>query len=230
MGAARGGVLGSGTAFGGVLGIAFTGVLGAAFALLGSPSTPSGNVRFRPNCARPPTAAGTNVAEGLGVPDLGSQCLLNPTTFSGRRFPQEELDKARTHGLAEADRLLRQDRQPVWASSQKFQDVRKRIKLSQQFVEAAERARKEAEQAASPTMPDQLNGKILTATLKNGKPLCPDFQQDACPNDADTCPFGAHLCAVLQQSGRACGGKHGAAVCRIKRAVLATTPAPVVSS
>ena len=106
-------------------------------------------------------------------------------------IPQEELDKARTHGLSEADRLLRQDRQPVWASSQKFQDVRKRIKLSQQFVEAAERARNEAEQAASPTMPDQLNGKILTATLKNGKPLCPDFQQDACPNDADTCPFGA---------------------------------------
>ena len=96
-------------------------------------------------------------------------------------IPQEELEKARTHGLSEADRLLRQDRQPVWASSQKFQDVRKRIKLSQQFVEAAERARKEAEQAASPTMPDQLNGKILTATLKNGKPLCPDFQQDACP-------------------------------------------------
>ena len=155
-----------------------------------------------------------------------SACLTDNLLWEA--IPQEELDKARTHGLAEADRLLRQDRQPVWASSQKFQDVRKRIKLSQQFVEAAERARKEAEQAASPTMPDQLNGKILTATLKNGKPLCPDFQQDACPNDADTCPFGAHLCAVLQQSGRACGGKHGAAVCRIKRAVLATTPAPVV--
>ena len=111
-------------------------------------------------------------------------------------IPQEELDQTRTHGLSEADQLLRQDRQPVWASSQKFQDVRKRIKLSQQFVEAAEKARKEAAEAASPTMPDQLNGKILTATLKNGKPLCPDFQKDECPNDATTYPFGAHLIMV----------------------------------
>jgi hypothetical protein len=50
---------------------------------------------------------------------------------------QEELEQARTHGLAESERLLRQDRQPIWASSQKFQDVRKRrLKLSQQFAEA----------------------------------------------------------------------------------------------
>ena len=46
---------------------------------------------------------------------------------------------------------------------------------------------------------------------------------------AESCPFGAHLCAVLQQSGRACGGKHGAQVCRIKRALLATTPAPAAA-
>jgi hypothetical protein len=56
-------------------------------------------------------------------------------------------------------------------------------------------------------MPDQLGGKVLTATLKNGKALCPEFLADECPNPADDCPFGAHLCAVLQQSGRACGGK-----------------------
>ena len=37
--------------------------------------------------------------------------------FSWEAIPQEELDKARSHGLAEAERLLRQDRQPIWASS-----------------------------------------------------------------------------------------------------------------
>ena len=57
------------------------------------------------------------------------------------------LDKPKAHGLAEAERLLRQDRQPIWASSQKFLDVRKRFKLSQQFVNSAEKARKEAEAA-----------------------------------------------------------------------------------
>ena len=141
-------------------------------------------------------------------------------------IPQSELDAARAHGLTEADRLLRQDRQPMWASSHNFQDVKKRLKLSQQFVEAAQQARQEAEAAPAPQMPDHLQGKVLTATLKNGKAICPDYQTDSCPNEADSCPFGVHLCAVLQKSGRACGGKHGAGVCRIKRAVLAETAVP----
>ena len=55
-------------------------------------------------------------------------------------IPQAELDAARAHGLTEADRLLRQDRQPMWASAHSFQDVKKRLKLSQQFVEAAQQA------------------------------------------------------------------------------------------
>ena len=141
-------------------------------------------------------------------------------------IPQAELDAARAHGLTEADRLLRQDRQPIWASAHSFQDVKKRLKLSQQFVEAAQQARQEAEAAPAPQMPDQLNGKVLTATLKNGKAICPEFQTDECPNPADSCPFGVHLCAILQKSGRACGGKHGAGVCNIKRAVLAATAVP----
>ena len=92
-------------------------------------------------------------------------------------IPQAELDAARAHGLTEADRLLRQDRQPMWASAHSFQDVKKRLKLSQQFVEAAQQARQEAEAAPAPQMPDQLKGKVLTATLKNGKAICPDFRR-----------------------------------------------------
>ena len=141
-------------------------------------------------------------------------------------IPQAELDAARAHGLTEADRLLRQDRQPMWASAHSFQDVKKRLKLSQQFVEAAQQARQEAEAAPAPQLPDQLKGKVLTATLKNGKAICPDFQTDECPNPADSCPFGVHLCAILQKSGRACGGKHGAGICHIKRAVMAATAVP----
>ena len=114
----------------------------------------------------------------------------------------------------------------MWASAHSFQDVKKRLKLSQQFVEAAQQARQEAEAAPAPQMPDQLKGKVLTATLKNGKAICPDFQTDECPNPADACPFGVHLCAILQKSGRACGGKHGAGICNIKRAVLAATAVP----
>ena len=101
--------------------------------------------------------------------------------LSWEAIPKEELDRVRAHGLAEAERLLRQDRQPIWASSQKFQDVRKLLKLSQQFMqtEAAEKVRQEADAVASPLMPDQLNGKVLTATLKNGKAICPSFRQES---------------------------------------------------
>ena len=114
----------------------------------------------------------------------------------------------------------------MWASAHSFQDVKKRLKLSQQFVQAAQQARQEAEAAPAPQMPDQLKGKVLTATLKNGKAICPDFQTDECPNPADSCPFGVHLCAILQKSGRACGGKHGAGICNIKRAVMAARAVP----
>jgi len=93
-------------------------------------------------------------------------------------------------------------------------------------MEAAEKARQEADAAASPLMPDQLNGKLLTATLKNGRAICPEFQTGECPNPADECPFGVHLCAILQKSGRACGGKHGAGVCTIKRTVPAASAVP----
>ena len=91
-----------------------------------------------------------------------------------------------------AEKLLRQDRQPVWAASQNFVDVQKRRRLSKHYVQQAERERKASEDAAKPVMPAQLGGKVLTATLKNGRPLCPDYQTDSCP-----CMFGAHLCAVL---------------------------------
>ena len=35
-------------------------------------------------------------------------------------IPQAELDAARAYGLTEADRLLRQGRQPMWASAHSF--------------------------------------------------------------------------------------------------------------
>jgi hypothetical protein len=66
------------------------------------------------------------------------------------------------------------------------QEAPQALAVSQQFVNLAEKARKEAEAAPSPQMPSQLEGKVLTATLKIGKPLCPEFQTDDCPNPSDT--------------------------------------------
>eukprot|EP00435_Cladocopium_sp_Y103_P035527 s950_g9.t1 len=132
-------------------------------------------------------------------------------------IPQDALKSAKETGKKEADRLLRQDREPIWSASQNFADVAKRLKLAKHYVEKARKTAAEASQQARPIMPDQLHNKVLTATLKNGQPLCPDWQTDECANDSSSCPFGAHLCAVLQQSGRACGGRHHAKDCHVKR-------------
>lgn len=56
--------------------------------------------------------------------------------------------------MAEAERLL-----------SRFQDSKKRLKLSRQFIDSAV-----LERLAAAT-PSQLGGKVLTATLKNAKPL-----------------------------------------------------------
>ena len=50
--------------------------------------------------------------------------------------------------------------------------------------------------------------------LKNGTALCPDFNTSECRQDPCA---REHLCAMLQQTGRACGGRHPASECRAKR-------------
>eukprot|EP00438_Fugacium_kawagutii_P008984 Skav223736 [mRNA] locus=scaffold2572:104065:115736:+ [translate_table: standard] len=69
--------------------------------------------------------------------------------------------------------------------------------------------------------------KVLSATMKNGAKLCPLFQVGTCPNEASTCTHGAHLCAILQKTGRTCGGKHPANQCKIKKFVSEDTVLPV---
>eukprot|EP00438_Fugacium_kawagutii_P026571 Skav212402 [mRNA] locus=scaffold469:92646:96586:- [translate_table: standard] len=86
-----------------------------------------------------------------------------------------------------------------------FQDIQKRLRLSKTCVEKAAEARHIAAILPGPVMPNELGGKVLTVTLKNGNPLCPLLQDGTCPNEASKCQHGAHLCAILQHSGCACG-------------------------
>ena len=61
-------------------------------------------------------------------------------------------------------------------------------------------------------------GYVLTQTLKSGVRLCTAYNLSNCYVDPDKCE-GRHLCSVVLQSGRACGGKHPAKECRGKRAL-----------
>ena len=63
-------------------------------------------------------------------------------------------------------------------------------------------------------MPARLGEIFLTGHLKNGAALCPDFNTGECRQDPCA---REHLCAMLQQTGRACGGRRPASECRAKR-------------
>ena len=65
------------------------------------------------------------------------------------------------------------------------------------------------------TMPASLNGRRLTAVMRDGKRLCPAFQAGHCPGER-VCGF-VHLCACIRLTGRACGGKHAAAFAGLGR-------------
>ena len=56
--------------------------------------------------------------------------------------------------------------------------------------------------------------------MKSGALLCTNYNIGSCPNDEKDCE-GRHLCAVVLQTGRACGGKHPASECWGKRAMTA---------
>ncbi|CAE7241463.1 clpC [Symbiodinium natans] len=67
---------------------------------------------------------------------------------------------------------------------------------------------------AEPTMPAQANGRVLSAFLRNGSRLCPNFQLGRCRDD--DCVL-QHQCAAVLRSSRVCGGRHAGKDCRDKR-------------
>ena len=53
------------------------------------------------------------------------------------------------------------------------------------------------------------------AALRDGKPLCPDFNRGSCGSKGPSCAKGLHKCAKVGRNGRPCGmSYHGAHNCR----------------
>ena len=133
---------------------------------------------------------------------MGSRVQADGPTLLGG--DQEELDKARSHGLAEADRLLCQDRQPIWASSQKFQDVRKRLKLSQQFMEAAGRAGKRRGRRitadARPAQWQGADGYLAGPSALSSRQVSARTQQMSAPLECTYVPFCRSLAHLAEES------------------------------
>eukprot|EP00434_Breviolum_minutum_P042293 symbB.v1.2.037638.t1/scaffold5613.1/size25359/1 len=136
-------------------------------------------------------------------------------------IPQEAIDDAKEKGRAAADKATQQDNTVLWALPLEPHEVRERFELTTALKSRAQKRKAEAmEPSSEGVMPDEIQGRITTAFLKNGMPLCSAFQMKSCPADGTTCTK-LHKCAVVLRTGRACGGSHPACECRDKRAVKA---------
>ena len=133
--------------------------------------------------------------------------------------PPAEVQEAAQAGQAASAQAKARDAQVVWAAPPRPKELQKRFALTQKLKRIA-KAKAEAAKPAT-TMPASLNGRRLTAVMRDGKRLCPAFQAGQCPERV--CGF-AHLCACVRLTGRACGGKHAAGVCRVTKVVMVEDP------
>ncbi|CAE7363164.1 unnamed protein product, partial [Symbiodinium sp. CCMP2592] len=146
-------------------------------------------------------------------------CLINAVASLVRftswdEVTQEALEAAERDGALGMDRAVQKDNHTVQLSPEEIQP---RFRLPAAVPVPA---------AAAAMMPRQIGGKRLPATLRDGVQLCAAFQAGHCRHQGDECSGGRHRCAILLQSGRVCGGTHGAEVCRVKRFVKAPESPP----
>ena len=126
---------------------------------------------------------------------------------------EEEISEADGEAKIKAAQACRGDTEVIWAQAPQTTALKRRFSLSQSLVHnARERMRRPAPSVSA--MPARLGETFLTGHLKNGTALCPDFNTGECRQDPCS---REHMCAMLQQTGRACGGRHPASECRAKR-------------
>ena len=68
----------------------------------------------------------------------------------------------------------------------------------------------------------RLRQSDLLDKMKNGEPLCPDYQWGKCSKTP--CPKGKHVCAKMRGAGRVCGGAHPAIKCTVNLAKQTEMP------
>ena len=118
------------------------------------------------------------------------------------------------------NKLIQQDQTVLWSLPPDAIQLQAQFRLSEELTMAARKKRSSVQQAIpkEDAMPAELRGYVLTQTLKTGVRLCTAYNVTECPHDPEFCG-GRHLCSVVLQSGRACGGRHPAKECRGKRAL-----------
>lgn len=135
-------------------------------------------------------------------------------------IPASELLEAARVGREALDRAIQRDSQTVWTVPLSQQAVQDQLKVSKGLLKKARELKsKHAQSSAVRAMPSSLQGKVLSAYMKNGTALCGGYQVLKCSLDESACQ-GAHKCAILLKQARVCGGRHPACECRDRRAML----------
>ena len=132
-------------------------------------------------------------------------------------IPSKVLEATEREGTLGMDRAVQQDNHTKWQGQICDDEMALRFRLPSVVPLPV---------AGHAMMPRQIGGKRLSATLRDGVLLCAAFQSGNCATRGDSCADGRHRCAVLLQSGRICGGTHGAGECRVKRAIQAPESPP----
>ncbi|CAE7618810.1 unnamed protein product [Symbiodinium necroappetens] len=133
-----------------------------------------------------------------------------------------ELERIKGAVQTQVDAVIVGDRTTVFQAPVTTETLHRSLALTRTWRYRAAKMRARSSQEQVERMPATLNGKVLTAFLKNGQSLCASFQLGKCQLAEQDCA-SSHRCAVALRSGRACGGNHPAHVCFDLRALLAQT-------
>ena len=118
-----------------------------------------------------------------------------------------------THTLGQVIQRTTEVRDAVWQVPEEFKVQRK--------TKPEREDRRKMRSRTPPTKPKQeqqtpqkVKAKDLESKMKNGEPLCRNFQFGSCKN-SQPCVNGRHQCAVSRGGGRVCGGTHPAYKCNL---------------
>ena len=77
------------------------------------------------------------------------------------------------------------------------------------------RRQSQGQQQSSPGNSSKQRWGAAADSLRDGKTLCPDFNNNKCDKRGPSCDKGLHKCAKILRNGRPCGmSYHGAYNCR----------------
>ena len=175
--------------------------------------------KFNPVAVMPIHYSGGKRATSMRIKHLAYALSVELGDFqSWEMIPPGDVDRAREKALPQVDSLVSKDGTTVWQKTSTPERTKRAFDFTQEHKKRALENKTTAQGAGGSIMPASINDKLLTKYLRNGTPLCASFQNESCR--AEQCSE-AHLCAVVMQSGRACGGKHSAKVCYARRFVKA---------